>query len=552
MFEKYTEAARRAIFMARYEASQFGAGYIETEHLLLGILRMERELGKRLGLPFEKVEAIRKQVEERYAGRAKQSTSVDIPLSKEAKRALHYAKEESKQREQSHIGCEHLLWGVFQEEKSFGGLMMRESGVTAEGLAKEVDRSSPPPAAETPPRRYTSPPPPPPPPQPEMETPASVVRNLSAAARSGKLGRLIGRDREIERILHILSRRTRNNPLLVGEPGVGKTALVEGIAQRIADCDVPAILADRPIFAVDASSLVAPSRRSRAADGPERLIAELTNGPIGILCVDGLLDVAASPGWGAVEATHVLEVLSRSGIQCIGTGTPAGLRRATDTAPLLVRHFQAVRVPAPSEDVAISIVNGLNQEYEKFHGVVFGEGVIEAAVFGSGRFLAHRQLPDRALDLLDEAGARAKVRHQRLPPDELEAQKRRRQLLDQISEAFLKHDHAKAKELADQEKEEREKLLRLRTERKPAPSEYMVTTADLEEAIADRAGVEVPAVQEVLRQKKGKESQAIAQRLAGAVPVDQEAWLPFLAAYLAGCTDQDAARLADAIRSARG
>lgn len=580
MFEKYTETARKAVFMARFEASRSGGQYIETEHLLLGILLMDAGLALRLLRSPEKVEAIREQIEKRHPLRESRSTSVDMPLSHESKRALDHANQEAERRRQKHIGSEHLLLGICLEETSFGAQILRENLLTSKELGAEADRSkpgetasgtvsAPPPEAATPPETLrdltekarkalkaeaaplsastsTFVPP------PTAAPPPAVFRNLSEAAREGTLSPLIGRERELERIIQILSRRTRNNPVLVGEPGVGKTALVEGAAQRIADGDVPTILADRPVFAIDASSLVAPSRRARSGEGPERLIAQLTAQPIGILCIDGLLDLAASPGWGAIEATHVLEVLSRSGIQCIATGTPAGLRRAVENAGVLVRHFEVVEIAPATEEEAVRILAGLKQRYEKFHGVVFGDGVIEAAVFASGRFLAHRHLPDRALDLIDEAGARAKVGREREPREEVEIRKRRRQVLRDMEKAIVNHDFAKATEYGNQEKREREKLQRLREERKlSAPPESTITPSDLEEAIAERAGVSISAVQEILRQKKGKEVQVVAQELAAAVPVDQREWLPFLAAYLVGCSAEEAERLAEAIREAK-
>jgi ATP-dependent Clp protease ATP-binding subunit ClpC len=571
MFEKYTEKARRSVFFARYEASTFGSRQIEIEHLLLGILRENHQLALRLLKSPQQVDSIREKIEQRYPKGETVSTSVDLPVSADCKRAFNKAHKESKRRHQKHIGPEHLLLGIYLEEASLAAKILRESGVTFEDLSGEAGRSTPlgtksaaapaqPPESETAetlrglvekaaeaaeaarwrPSVSASEPSPP------------VIRNLSEAAREGKLSPLIGRERELARIMQILSRRTRNNPILVGEPGVGKTAILEGVAQRIADCSVPKVLADRPIFAIDASTLVAPSRRVRSGEAPERLLSLLTAQPIGILCVDGLLDLAASPGWGAIEATHVLEVLSRSGIQCMATGTPAGLRRAIENAGVLVRHFEVVEIAPPTEEEAVRILAGLKPQYEKFHGVIFGDAVIEAAVFASGRFLPHRYLPDRALDLIDDAGARARVRREGEPRDEVETQQRIRRAVRDMENAIAKHEFDKAKEYAEQERREREKLRRLQAERTPAePPANTITTADLEEAIAERAGVPVSAVQAILRQKKGKELQAVAQKLAAAVTADQQGWLPFLAAYLAGCPAEDAERLAQAIRDAK-
>jgi ATP-dependent Clp protease ATP-binding subunit ClpC len=557
------------VFFARYEASGFGCQQIESEHLLLGILREQPELALRLLKTPQKVESIREKIEKHYVKRESISTSVDLPVSAECKRAFDQAHQESQRREQKHIGPEHLLHGIYMEEASFGAKILRACGVTSADVSAEVDRSTP--EGRTSATAFE-----PPPEGPawedrlrELTERASkaasgrvkehasepcplVIRNLSEIAREGRLSPLIGREREVERILRVLSRRTRNNPVLVGEPGVGKTAIVEGVAQRIALGDVPIVLADRAVFAIDASSLIAPSRRARSGEGPERLITQLAAQPIGILCVDGLLDVAASPGWGAIEATHVLEVLSRSGVQCIATGTPAGLRRAFENAGVLVRHFEVVEVAPTTEEEAVRIVAALKPQYENFHGVVFGEGVVEAAVHASGRFLPHRELPDRALDLLDEAGARAGVRGQRESPQGVEIRRRIREIVHKMEKAIVSHDLDKAREYSEQESLERETLQRLRSEHKLSdPIETTITASDLEEAIAERAGVPVSAVREILQQKKGKEVQAVAQRLAAAVPRDQQAWLPFLAAYLAGCPAEEAEHLAEAIRQTK-
>jgi ATP-dependent Clp protease ATP-binding subunit ClpC len=214
----------------------------------------------------------------------------------------------------------------------------------------------------------------------------------------------------------------------------------------------------------------------------------------------------------------------------------------------LVRHFEVVEIAPASEEEAIRVLTALKPKYEDFHGVVFGDGVIEAAVFASGRFLPHRRLPDRALDLLDDAGARVNVRRGQLPRDQVELQKRIRRTVRDMENAIASHEFLKAREYSDQEKQEREALQRLRAERKPSEdSANTITPADLEETIAESAGVPVSAVQDVLRQKKGKEMQAVLEKLAAGVSGDQHVWLPFLASYLAGRPAEEAARLAQAI-----
>ena len=499
MFERYTENARKTVFMARYEASQSASAFIQTEHLLLGVFRVDPELALRLLCTREKLEVVRSEVEKRHPV-VEGARSVDLPLSGEARRVLAIANKEAERRRQHHIGCEHLLLGLFLDEKSAAAEILREQGVTREMLEAEAQRSAGD-AAAPPATRQTgfagrigeavksaisrSP-------AVDVSEPnpaALGLRNLSEAARHGHLRGLIGREREVDRTIQVLARKIRNSALLVGEAGVGKTAIVHGIAQRVVDQRVPALLADRPVYGIDASSLIAPSRRAKAEATDRGVLALLAEEPIGILCINGLLDVAASPGWGAVEAAHVMEVLSRSGIQCVATGSPAGLRRSLENAGVLVRHFEVVEVAPATEDDAVAVLEGLKQEYEAFHSVTYDEGVVEAAVFASGRFLPHRFLPDRAVDLLDDAGARAHVKGQ-----------------------------------------------------------ATVTKEDLEASIAERAGVSIEAVRQVLAQKKGKEPQLAAEKLAEAVPRDQREWLPFLAAYVAGSSKADVERLADAMR----
>jgi len=542
MFEKYNETARRSVFMARYEASQAGSGYIETEHLLLGILRMDKDLAVRLRLDGQ-TDSIRKQVEERHAGQERVATSVDMPLSHVARRVLEKAGAEAERRMQKHIGSEHLLLGIYLEEESLGARILRATHVTREELDAAVDgspsRKAPPDAAsllaaiES---RVASAGP---------EPKAELLRNLSQAARNGELGALIGREREVSRILQILGRRKRNNPLLVGEPGVAKTAILDGVAEKIAG-DAPSHLQERPIFSIDASALIAPGRR-RSADVPERIMAELGARPIGILFVDGLLDLAHS-GASAVEAAHVLDRLFRHGIQCVATGTPAGLRRAFEDDGVLVRQFEVVEILPPTEEETVAILKGIKERYETFHQVTFGEGVIEAAVFASGRFLPLRHLPERALDLLDDAGARARVRRHTPPSEELELRKKLQRL--DLEAALTKHDFAKANEIAAQERTIREKLSKLEPP-KTAPEATPITAGDLEEAIAERVGLDVAAVRQILEQKKGKEGQTLARKLAAIMPADQQSWLPFLASHLAACSPEAAETLAQAIRDAK-
>jgi ATP-dependent Clp protease ATP-binding subunit ClpC len=297
MFERFTETARQAIFFARYEASQTGSDHIESEHLMLGILRTDEALALRLLKPPENIASIREHIHKLVPHRKKISTSVDLPLSAECKRALAHGAEEAERRNSRHIEPRHLLLGLLREEKCLGAKILLERGVLLSILEQ--------PPANAPKKS----------PLPSSPFP-NDLRDLTAAAREGELGRLIGRERELERVLQILSRRTRNNAVLVGQSGVGKNAIVRGLVQRIADGAAPPLLADRTVLAMDASALIGLRQDEQLLD-----FARRTNT---ILYVHGLFDLAEKrAAWGVMETIHAVELfLAAGGRQCIATGTP--------------------------------------------------------------------------------------------------------------------------------------------------------------------------------------------------------------------------------------
>ena len=409
MFERYTEKARRVIFFARYEASQFGAPAIEPEHLLLGLMREDKTLTARfLARAQTSLEAIRKEIEGRAPLREKISTSVELPLAPETKRVLAFAHEESDRLQHRHIGTEHLLLGLLREERSMAAEILYERGLRLNAVREEVSRQSgnDPRAAQ------------------KKDTPhlAEFSRDLTEDAANDKLDPLVGREGEIERVVQILFRRTKNNPVLIGEPGVGKTAIVEGLAQRIVRGDVPSFLENKRILSLDLSLIVAGTKyRGQFEERLKQIMRELVENPQYVVFIDELHTlVGAGSAEGSLDAANILKpALSRGEIQCIGATTPAEFRKSIEKDRSLERRFQAVKVPPPSEEEAVTILDGVRERYEAFHQVRYTDDAIEAAVYQSNRYIPDRFLPDKAIDVIDEAGARVKLRARRdAPPRE--------------------------------------------------------------------------------------------------------------------------------------
>src|SRR5436305_1324487 len=404
MFERYTEKARRVIFFARYEASQFGSPYIETEHLLLGLLREDKALTNRFLRSHASVESIRKQIEGHTTIREKVSTSVDLPLSNECKRVLAYAAEEAERLSHKHIGTEHLLLGLLREEKCFAAEILTERGLRLPAIREELQRTT----QEKAPAQQSGKGQ-----RGEQSMLAEFSRDLTQSAMDQQLDPLVGRDSEVDRVIQILCRRTKNNPVLIGEPGVGKTAIVEGLAQKIADGEVPSFLADKRVLALDLSLIVAGTKyRGQFEERLKTIMKELMENQNSIVFIDELHTlVGAGSAEGSLDAANILKpALSRGEIQCIGATTPAEYRKSIEKDRSLERRFQAVKVPPPNEDETVEILGGVRERYESFHQVRYTDDALHAAVLQSSRYIPDRFLPDKAIDVIDEAGARVKLR----------------------------------------------------------------------------------------------------------------------------------------------
>src|SRR3954468_2877174 len=472
MFERYTEKARRVIFFARYEASQFGAPAIEPEHLLLGLMREDKTLtGRFFPRAQITIEAIRREIESRTLLRERIPTSVELPLAPETKRVLHYSHDESDRLQHRHIGTEHLLLGLLREERSMAAQILFERGLRLAAVRDEIARQS---GADARHRK-------------DIPHLLEFSRDLTEDASNDRLDPLIGRDDEIERVIQILCRRTKNNPVLIGEPGVGKTAIVEGLAQRIVSGDVPSFLENKRILSLDLSLIVAGTKyRGQFEERLKQIMRELIDNPQYIVFIDELHTlVGAGSAEGSLDAANILKpALSRGEIQCIGATTPAEFRKSIEKDRSLERRFQAVKVPPPSEAEAVQILHGVRERYETFHQVRYTDDALEAAVYQSNRYIPDRFLPDKAIDVIDEAGARVKLRVRREQGN-----------IEDCNSPFLELPHtsyAGDKPLGS---------LRLQTEDEDAFVSAEVTRDDIEEVIARWTGIPITSLKEEETQK---------------------------------------------------
>ncbi len=444
MFERYTEKARRVIFFARYEASQFGSPYIEAEHILLGILREDKALTNRFLKSNASVESIRKQIEAHTTIGEKVSTSVDLPLSNESKRTLAYAAEEAERLAQQHLGTEHLFLGLLREEKCFAAELLRERGVTLSAVREEL--------ARVPHQTGTSSS------GHESGLLAGSSRDLTKAAADNELDRLIGRNEDMESVIEVLCNRDRNSPVLIGEPGVGKTVIVEGLAQRIADGDVPTFLSDKHIVEVDLALIVSGAKyRGQHEERLKVLIKELKERNSIIFVQDLTPLVGASSAEGSLEAANILRSFLQQGeIRCIGETTPGSYETMIHRVPWFVRCSRPIKVLPLNETETLEVLHGLKERYEEFHEVSYTDDALECAAQYSKGCIS------KAVDVLDAAGARVKLRQTPMPQDVIEVQKRIKFIEHRTEKAIANHEFEKARFYTDEARKERDNLSSLR------------------------------------------------------------------------------------------
>ncbi len=457
MYERFTDRARKVMQLANQEAQRFNHEYIGTEHVLLGLIKegsgVAANVLKNLDIDLRK---IRLEVEKLVQSGPDMVTMGKLPQTPRAKKVIEYAMEEARNLQHNYVGTEHILLGLLREQEGVAAQVLINLGLKLEEVREEVlnllghgvesgegSERNPGGAATSDPAK-----------NPKSKTPAldSFGRDLTELARQSKLDPVIGRDKEIERAIQILCRRTKNNPVLLGEAGVGKTAIVEGFAQRVVEGNVPEILADRRIVVLDLAMMVAGTKyRGQFEERIKAVMNEVRRAKNTILFIDELHTLVGAGGAeGAIDASNVLKpALARGEIQCIGATTLDEYRKYIEKDSALDRRFQVVMVEPSTKPETVEILKGLRDRYEQHHRVTITDAAVEAAVELSSRYITGRCLPDKAIDVIDESGARVRLRSMTRPPDLKEIDEEVTRLNKEKEEAVANQDFERAAALRD-------------------------------------------------------------------------------------------------------
>ena len=486
-FEKFSERARRVLSLAQEEAQRFNHNYIGTEHILLGLVRETEGVAARVlsGLSVD-LTKVRSAVEF-IIGRGERPAQGEIGLTPRAKKVVELAVDEARRMNHTYIGTEHLLIGLLREGEGVAAGVLESLGVNLEKVRAETHRilSNSTTGSSTSSRSSTRTP-----------TLDQLGVDLTSAALGGKLDPVIGRDTEIERVTQILSRRTKNNPVLVGEPGVGKTAIVEAMAQQISSGDVPETLQGKRLVTLDMGALVAGTKyRGEFEERLKKVIEEIKTSGNCVLFIDEIHTiVGAGAAEGAVDASNILKPsLARGEIQCIGATTLDDYRKYVERDPALERRLQPVRVEEPDADMTVDILRGVKVQYEDHHNVEITDEAVQAAATLSTRYIPDRFLPDKAIDLLDEAGSRVRLRGSHAPQEVRDAMEVLERVRKEKDEAIASQQYEVAAELRDRELHLTENVGDLERDWKEDRSKErtQVTEEDIAEVVSMWTGIPV-------------------------------------------------------------
>ncbi len=488
-FEKFSERARRVLQLAQEEAQHFNHNYIGTEHILLGLVREQEGVAARvlgnLGIDLAKV----RQAVEFIIGRGERAIAGEIGLTPRAKKVIELAVDEARRMNHHYIGTEHLLIGLLREGEGVAAGVLESLGVNLEKVRAETNRilsqslSHP----HAPQRQATRTP-----------TLDQLGIDLTALARANKLDPVIGRQKEIERVIQILSRRVKNNPVLIGEPGVGKTAIVEGLSQRIITGEVPETLQGKRLVTLDMGALVAGTKyRGEFEERLKKVIEEIKAAGNCVLFIDEMHTmVGAGAAEGAVDAANILKPsLSRGELQCIGATTLDEYRKYVERDAALERRFQPVQVDEPSVEETVAILQGVRHRYEEHHRLRISDDALKAAAALAARYIADRFLPDKAIDLIDEASSRVRIRHASTPLSVKEAMKVLDNVRKEKDDAITSQQYEYAAELREREMRLTEKLGQMeqdwQKEKDQDADKPTVTEEDVAEVLSMWTGIPV-------------------------------------------------------------
>jgi len=496
MFERFTEKAIKVIMLAQEEARRLGHNFVGTEQILLGLIGegtgVAAKVLKSMGVNLKDA---RIEVE-KIIGRGSGFVAVEIPFTPRAKRVLELSLEEARQLGHNYIGTEHLLLGLIREGEGVAARVLENLGVDLSKVRTQVIRMLGETAEVSAGGGGSG----------RTKTPTldEFGSNLTQLAQDGKLDPVVGREKEIERVIQILGRRTKNNPVLIGEPGVGKTAIAEGLAQRISNSDIPDILQEKRVVTLDIGLLVAGTKyRGEFEERLKKIMEEIRTAGNVILVIDEVHTlIGAGAAEGAIDAANILKpALARGELQCIGATTLDEYRKHIERDAALERRFQPVMVGEPSVEETIEILIGLRQRYEEHHKLKIDDEALVAAAKLADRYISDRFLPDKAIDLMDEAGSRVRLINSQLPPAAKELDKELRQALKDKDDAVRKQDFDKAAELRDREIDLKQQIRALsQTKKAETPAEdapeIRVTEEDIAYIVSSWTGVPVLKITE--------------------------------------------------------
>ncbi|MCV3212385.1 ATP-dependent Clp protease ATP-binding subunit [Plectonema radiosum NIES-515] len=513
MFERFTEKAIKVIMLAQEEARRLGHNFVGTEQILLGLIGegtgVAAKVLKSMGVNLKDA---RIEVE-KIIGRGSGFVAVEIPFTPRAKRVLELSLEEARQLGHNYIGTEHLLLGLIREGEGVAARVLENLGVDLSKVRTQVIRMLGE-TAEVSPGGSSG----------RTKTPTldEFGSNLTQMAVDGKLDPVVGRAKEIERVIQILGRRTKNNPVLIGEPGVGKTAIAEGLATRISTKDIPDILEDKRVVTLDIGLLVAGTKyRGEFEERLKKIMDEIRQAGNVILVIDEVHTlIGAGAAEGAIDAANILKpALARGELQCIGATTLDEYRKHIERDAALERRFQPVMVGEPSVDETIEILYGLRDRYEQHHKLKISDEALVAAAKLSDRYISDRFLPDKAIDLVDEAGSRVRLINSQLPPAAKELDKELRLILKDKDDAVRGQDFEKAGELRDREMEIKAEIRAIAQSKTNASGteglEPVVTEEDIAHIVASWTGVPVNKLTESESEKLMHMEDTLHQRLIG-------------------------------------